>query len=423
MKIHIKNGRLIDPANDIDEKQDVFIAESKILPRNQASDFTADLTIDASNQIVCPGFVDLAVRLREPGLEYKATLNSELLAASAGGITSLCCLPDTDPTLDEPGLIEMLRFRARNVNRSRIYPVAALTVGLAGEKLTEMASLIKAGCVALSHADKPLRNIQVLNRALAYASTFGFSVWLRPQDAFLSKGGVAHDGEVATRMGLPAIPTTAETVAIATTLELVRATNAKVHFCRISSAAGLQMIRSAKKEGLPITCDVSIHHLHLCDRDLGYFDSNCNLIPPLRGLRDRDALREALKDGTIDAVCSDHTPVDDDAKQVPFGEAEPGATGLELLLPLTLKWASEMGLTLSEAVSVITNRPAKILGKKLGQLGEGRHADIVIFDQGKTWQATRENLLSQGKNTPFINYEMTGQVTHTVLNGRLVYQR
>lgn len=423
MKINIKNGRLIDPANGIDAQKDLFIAEGRIISHSNAADFTPDQVIDASGQIVCPGFIDLAVRLREPGLEYKATLDSELLAASAGGITSLCCLPDTDPTLDEPGLIEMLKFRARKINKSRIYPVAALTVGLAGEKLTEMGALINAGCVALSHADKPLKNIQVLNRALAYASTFDFSVWLRPQDAFLSKGGVAHDGEVATRMGLPAIPTTAETVAIATTLELVRATKAKVHFCRISSAAGVQMIRLAKQEGLSVTCDVGIHHLHLCDRDLGFFDSNCHLVPPLRSLRDRDALREGLKDGTIDAVCSDHTPVDDDAKQVPFGEAEPGATGLELLLSLTLKWATEMGLSLSEAISVITHKPAKILGKNLGQLDEHRHADVVIFDQQKSWQVSRENLLSQGKNTPFLDYELIGRVTHTVLSGQLVYQQ
>jgi len=422
MKIQIKNGRLIDPANNIDAKQDVFIAAGKIVGIGEAPDgFTANRVIDAVDKVVCPGFIDLAARLREPGLEYKATLESEMSAAVAGGVTGLCCMPDTDPTLDEPGLVEMLRYRAKRINKSHVYPIGALTVGLGGQKLTEMAELTDAGCIAFSHADYPLTDTQVLSRALAYASTFGFSVWLRPQDAFLSKGGVAHDGEVATRMGLPAIPTSAETIAIATILELVRANGARVHFCRVSSAAGVQMIRVAKKEGLPVTCDVAIHHLHLCDRDLGYFDSHCNLLPPLRGLRDRDALREGLKDGAIDVLCSDHTPVDDDAKQVPFGEAEPGATGLELLLPLTLKWAAEMKISLPDALATITSKPADVLRLPAGRLSVGSNADVVVFDLTHGWQVNREILRSQGKNTPFLGLEMEGRVTHTLVNGQVVY--
>jgi len=423
MKIQIKNGRLIDPANNIDAKQDVFIAAGKIVGIGEAPDgFTANRVIDAVDKVVCPGFIDLAARLREPGLEYKATLESEMSAAVAGGVTGLCCMPDTDPTLDEPGLVEMLRYRAKRINKSHVYPIGALTVGLGGQKLTEMAELTDAGCIAFSHADYPLTDTQVLSRALAYASTFGFSVWLRPQDAFLSKGGVAHDGEVATRMGLPAIPTSAETIAIATILELVRANGARVHFCRVSSAAGVQMIRVAKKEGLPVTCDVAIHHLHLCDRDLGYFDSHCNLLPPLRGLRDRDALREGLKDGAIDVLCSDHTPVDDDAKQVPFGEAEPGATGLELLLPLTLKWAAEMKISLPDALATITSKPADVLRLPAGRLSVGSNADVVVFDLTHGWQVNREILRSQGKNTPFLGLEMEGRVTHTLVSGQVVYE-
>jgi dihydroorotase len=423
MKIHIKNGRLIDPTNNIDGQQDLFIAAGKVVGVGGAPDgFNVNRVIDAANRIVCPGFIDLAARLREPGFEYKATLESEMAAAVAGGVTSLCCPPDTDPPLDEPGLVEMLKYRARGLNQSRVFPVGALTVGLAGERLTEMAELTDAGCVAFSQADHPLTDTQVLSRALAYASTFDLAVWLRPQDAFLARGGVAHDGEVATRMGLPAIPASAEIIAISTILHLVRANGARVHFCRLSTAAGVQMIRAAKKDGLPVSCDVGVHHLHLCDRDLGYFDANCNLMPPLRGLRDRDALRDGLKDGTVDALCSDHTPVDDDAKQVPFGEAEPGATGLELLLPLTLKWAAEMKLALPQAIATITSRPAKILGKVGGNLAVGQAADVAIFDPERIWKVERSALRSQGKNTPFIGLEMIGRVTQTLVEGHLVYE-
>ena len=423
MKIHIKNGRLVDPANGIDGNIDLFIGAGKVLAVGHAPDgFEANRVIEAANRIVCPGIIDLAARLREPGNEYKATLESEMAAAVAGGVTSLCCPPDTDPPLDLPGLVEMLKHRAKGLNRSRVYPVGALTAGLAGQKLTEMAELADAGCIAFSNADHPLSDTQVLSRALAYASTFGFAVWLRPQDTFLACGGVAHEGEVATRMGLPGIPVVAELIAISTILHLVRVNGARVHFCRISSAAGVELIAAAKQEGLPVTCDVGVHHLHLCDRDLGYFDSNCNLKPPLRGLRDRDALRNALRDGTVDALCSDHTPVDDDAKQVPFGEAEPGATALELLLPLTLKWAEEMHLSLSVALACITSKPAQVLGLNAGHLAVGQAADIAIFDPEGAWKVERAALKSQGKNTPFIGLELIGRVTHTLVAGQIVYE-
>jgi dihydroorotase len=423
MKIQIKNGRLIDPANNLDAKRDLFIAAGKIVGVGKVpADFHANRVIDATDQIVCPGFIDLAVRLREPGYEYKATLESEMAAAVAGGVTSLCCLPDTDPPLDEPGLVEMLKHRAKSLNQSRVYPLGALTMGLKGQKLTEMAELTDAGCVAFTHADHPLIDTLVLSRALDYALTFGFAVWLRPQDAFLADGGVAHDGEVATRLGLAAIPATAETIALSAILQLVRANRARVHLCRLSTAQGVEMVKAAKQEGLPITCDVDIHHLHLCDRDLGYFDSNCNLMPPLRGLRDRDALRRGLKEGTIDAVCSNHTPVDDDAKQVPFGEAEPGAVGLELLLPLTLKWAKEMDLSLADAIATITSKPARVLGIDAGHLAVGHAADVCVFDPGQAWRVDVKALKSQGRNTPFIGLEMEGRVSYTLVEGHVVHE-
>ncbi len=422
MKIHIRNGRLIDPANQLDGICDVYVVAGKVAGIGTApAGVSGYREIDASGQIVAPGFVDLAARLREPGQEHRATLDSELAAAVAGGVTSLACLPDTDPPLDEPGLVEMLKHRARSLNLAHLYPLGALTAGLRGEALTEMTELTQAGCVAFSHADHPLYDTQVLARALEYASTFGYAVWLRPQDAFLARGGVAHDGDVATRLGLAPIPVNAEVIALSTILHLVRTTGARVHLCRLSSAVGVEMIRAAKKEGLPISADIGIHHLHLCDRDLGYFDSNCRMVPPLRSPRDRDALRAALADGTIDAPCSDHAPVDDDAKQVPFAEAEPGATGLELLLPLTLKWAAEMRLPLAAAVAALTCNPARVLGIDAGHLAPGAPADICVFDPQSAWIVDRGALRSQGKHTPFLGLEVLGRVTHTLVAGHIVH--
>src|SRR6185369_9731299 len=311
--------------------------------------------------------VDLAVRLREPGHEHEGMLESEMAAALAGGVTSLVCLPDTDPPLDEPGLVEMLKFRARNLNQSHLYPLGALTRGLGGEILTEMAELTEAGCVGFSQAEVPVKDTLVLHRALQYAATFGYTTWLRPQDAWLG-AGVAAKGALATRMGLSGVPVIAETIALNMIFELVRDTQARVHLCRISSAAGIELIRRAKAEGLPITCDVSINQLHLTDVDIGYFNASMRVTPPLRQQRDRDAIRAALADGTIDALVSDHTPVDEDAKTLPFAEAEPGATGLELLLSLALKWGSDMGLGLARSLAVLTSEPARVLGPALGTL-------------------------------------------------------
>jgi dihydroorotase len=423
MNVHIKNGRLIDPASRVDAKQDLFVSAGKIAGVGRApAGFRPERVIDAAGLVVCPGLVDLSARLREPGFEYKATLESEMQAAVAGGVTSLVCPPDTDPPLDEPGLVEMLKHRAKSLNLVHVYPLGALTWKLAGERLTEMVVLRDAGCVAFSHADTPLVDTQVLWRAMQYASTFGFAVWLRPQDGFLAREGVAHDGEVATRLGLPGIPVFAETIALSTILALVRATGTRVHLCRLSSADGVALVRSAKKEGLPVSCDIAVHHAHLSETDLGYFDSHCHVVPPFRSLRDRDALRAGLADGTVDAVCSDHAPVDEDAKQLPFGESEPGVTGLELLLPLTLKWAAETRVALAEALAAVTARPAAILGVDAGTLAPGASADVCIFDADEPVRITAESLRSQGKNTPFIGYELPGRVRCTLVGGQVVYQ-
>src|SRR5437763_2704185 len=368
MKILIQNGRVIDPASGRDEKADIAIAAGRIVSIGPANpDFHANRTIDASGLVVAPGLVDLAVRLREPGHEHEGMLESEMAAAVAGGVTSLVCLPDTDPPLDEPGLVEMLKFRARNLNQAHVYPLGALTRGLAGEVLTEMAELTEAGCVGFSQAEVPIKDTLVLHRALQYAATFGYSTWLRPQDAYLG-AGVAAKGPLATRMGLSGVPVIAETIALNTIFELVRDTQARVHLCRLSSAAGVELVRRAKAEGLPITCDVSVNHLHLTDVDIGYFNAAMRLTPPLRQQPDRDAIRDGLADGTIDALVSDHTPVDEDLKTLPFAAAEPGATALELLLSLALHWGEESGLPLVQTLATLTSAPVRVLGDALGSL-------------------------------------------------------
>lgn len=421
-RLTIEGARVVDPASGHDAVVAVHIADGAIAALGRAPDgFRADSVIDAKGLVACPGLVDLAARLREPGFEYRATLESEMRAAVAGGVTSLACPPDTEPPLDEPGLVEMLKRRASSLALARVYPIGALTLGLGGERLAEMGELAEAGCVGFSQADAPLIDAHVLRQALRYASTFGFPAWLRPQDAKLAHGGVAHEGEVATRLGLPPVPEVAETIALKTILTLVEETGARVHIARLSTARGVALMREAKAQGLPVTCDVGVHHLHLCDRDVGDFDPNARLTPPLRDGRDRDALRRGLADGTIDAVCSDHAPVDDDAKQVPFGEAEPGATGLELLLPLVLQWGREEGLGLPAALSAVTSRPAAILGIPAGRVVPGAPADLCLLDPQAAWVVSGATLASQGRNTPFLGLELVGRAVRTLVAGRVVH--
>jgi dihydroorotase len=432
MNILIQNGRVIDPASGFDAPADVAVADGRVVAIVKAGEqlpanFKAEQTVDAKGCIVAPGFVDAQVRLREPGHEHEGMLDSELSAAVVGGVTSLVCPPDTDPVLDEPGLVEMLKFRAEKLHRARVFPLGAVTRNLQGEVLTEMSDLTDAGCVGFSQAEVPLENTQVLQRAMQYAATFDYTLWLRPQEIHLGKG-VAASGPLATRMGLSGVPVAAETIALHTIFALMRTTKARVHLCRISSAEGVALVRAAKAEGLGVTADVSINSLHLCDQDMGYFDSRARVVPPLRQQRDRDALRAALADGTLDVLVSDHTPVDLDGKTLPFAQAEPGATGLELLLSLSLKWAQESGQSLSRALDVLTAQPAKLLGKaeSFGQLRVGGVADVVVFDPEVQWQVTPEVLRSQGKHTPFA-FDMTGmalpgRVKATLVDGRVVYQ-
>ena len=437
MQIQIKNGHVIDPSQGIDGLKDVFIAEDKILavlePGQTPAGFAAERVLDGDGCMVLPGLVDLSVRLREPGYEYKATLESEMLAAMQGGVTSLVCPPDTDPVLDEPGLVEMLKHRAKVLNQAHVYPLGALTVGLAGKALTEMAELTEAGCIGFAQAEHPVSDTNVLLGAMQYAKTFGYTVWLRPQEAYLGRSGVAHSGPLASRLGLAGVPVIAETIALHTIFELMRATGVRVHLCRLSSSAGIEMVRAAKREGLPVTCDVGVHHVHMTDADIGFFDPNARLIPVLRSQRDRDAIRLGLQDGTIDVICSDHTPVDDDEKLLPFAEASPGATGLELLLALTWKWAQEWqhvdhghdGLVsvASRALAKITSSAASVAGLQGGTLQAGRRADVCIFDPQQSWVVEPGTLASQGKHTPFLGYELSGRVRTTLVSGQVRFER
>jgi len=429
MNLEIKNGRLIDPANAVDRIATLYIADGQVAGIDIApAGFTSQRTIDATGKLVIPGLVDLAARLREPGFEYRGTLESELRAALAGGITSLVLPPDTDPTLDEPGLVEMLKHRARQIDQVNLYPLGAMTVGLKGEVITEMAELTEAGCIAFSQADTPVVDTNTVLRAMQYARTFNYALWLRAQDPWMSRGGVAASGAYASRLGLSGVPVQAETIALYTLLELQRTSGVRLHLCRLSSAAGIDLVRAAKREGLPVTCDVSANHVHLTDVDIGYYDSNFRLDPPLRGQRDRDAIRAGLADGTIDALCSDHTPVDDDDKMMPFAEAQPGATGLELLLSLTLKWAQDAGVPLLDAIARVTRDPARIICASsaalapCGQLGIGVAADICIVDPQACWQVTRQSLLSQSQHTPFLNMELPGRVVTTIVRGHVAWE-
>ena len=414
MNILIENGRVIDPKNGVDRSTALYVVDGKVAGLGDApAGFTAEQSIDATGCIVCPGLIDLGARLN--------SIEAELAAAVAGGVTSVVVPPDADPPLDEPELADRLVHRGNEIGKARVLPLGALTLGLKGERLSELAGLKKAGCVAFSQASAPMVDTEALLRAMEYAATFGFAIWLQPQDYWLSRNGIAHEGEVASRLGLAGIPVAAETIAIGTILQLVRDTGCRVHLTRISSAAGIAMLQRAKHEGLPVTCDVGVHHLLLTENDIGFFNPHARFCPPLRDQNDRQALSTAAASG-LAAICSDHTPVGADDKLLPFGEAKPGATGLEVLLPLTLKWAEAAKVSLPQALARITAAPAEVLGLNSGQLAVGAVADICIFDPEATWQLSPEALKSRGKNSPWMGYLMNGKVKTTLVSGRTVYQ-
>ncbi len=422
--IAIRNGRLIDPGNGIDAVQDLFITDGKVAALGEAPEgFQAELEIEARDQVVCPGLVDIGVRLREPGYEHKGSIGTETAAAAKGGITALCCFPDTDPVMDSAAVAALVTRKANKKGKARVHPIGALTEGLQGRLLASMAELKKAGCVALSNGEQPLVSALVQRRAMEYATTFDFLIVLRPEEASLRDNGCVHEGAVGARLGLPGIPEAAETAAIARDLALARHTDCRVHFHAISSAGAVRLLRQARDERLRCSSDVPAHQLHLTEMDIDGFDSHCHVIPPLRTIEDRNALRRAVAEGVIPAICSDHQPHDRDAKMAPFPATEPGISGLETLLPLTLKlvWEGDLGLT--QAIALLTCGPADAMGLPAGRLHPGAEADICIFDPERPWVLQADAMLSRGRNSPFLGWEFQGQVTHTLLRGRLVYSR
>lgn len=422
MGIAIENGRLIDPAGGMDRPTNLFIENGFVAALDNVPEgFETVQTIDASGLIVCPGFIDLRARLREPGQEHKATLASEIDAAVAGGITVLCIPPDTYPAIDTPAMAQMIQQKARQIGKSFIHPVGALSRQLGGSTLTDMAALGESGCVGVSNALCAVRDTVVMRRAMQYASTFDLTVFLHAQDPWLQGNGCVHEGEISTRLGLPAIPEAAETVGVSRDLALMETTGARCHFNGLSSARSVDMIAHAQRNGFPVSADVTAHHLHLTEHDIGFFNTQCHVIPPLRGARDRERLLGGIQDGTISVVCSDHQPHEPDAKLAPFSESEAGISGLETLLPLTLRLVESGLIDLPRALALLTMEPAKILGIDAGHLSAGATADICIFDPDTEWTLDRRQLLSRGKNSPFHGWPLKGKVRHTLVGGELVY--
>ena len=423
MRIRIHNGHIIDPANGIDRTGEIHIEDDRIVAlTDKPSGFTPDREIDACGNLIVPGFIDLCARLREPGMEHKATIATESRAAVSSGITTICCPPDTSPVIDTSAVVELIHQRTAAANLTRIYPLGALTHGLKSERLADMQTLVEAGCIGVSNGAIPIENSELLRRALEYATGFGITVFFQAEDLSLRNKGVMHEGAISTRLGLPPIPETAETVAVGRVLLLMEQSGARVHFCRLSSARSVSMIAAAKKSGLPVSADVGISHLLLTEQDVDDYNVNCHMQPPLRTSGDREALRQGLADGVIDAVCSDHQPHDDDAKAAPFSLTEPGASTIEVLFPLLNSLVNDDRFSLSSVLAAISANPARILGLGLGSLGVGCKADLTVIDPAHTWQLDRDTLLSAGKNTPFNGWDMTGRVTHTIINGRLVYE-
>lgn len=421
-RLSLRNGRVLDPASGLDQLMDLHLSDGRIVALGPPpTGFSPEQVIDADGLIVCPGLVDLCARLREPGLEHKGTIASETRAAAAGGITTLCCPPDTDPVADTPAVAQLIRRRAKTRGFARVLPVGALTKGLAGQQITEMAALKEAGCPVVGHGDKPIRNTRVQRRALEYAATFGLTSFLHPADYDLSEGGLAHEGRVSTQLGLPGIPEAAETVAVARDLALAEQTGARVHFRGLSTGRATEMLAEARERGIAASADVSVHQLFLTEEHLYGFDANAHLVPPLRTARDRDVLREAVASGAISAICSDHRPHEPDAKLAPFPQTRPGISALETLLALVLELARDHVMDLGTALARVTCNPAAILNRCIGQIAVGARADLCVFDLNERWRPGPENWLSRGQNTPFFGREMQGRVRYTLASGRLVY--
>jgi dihydroorotase len=419
-KFALRGARVLDPRAGRDETGDVFLGEGRILAVGKAPDgFAPDAEINAEGHWLIPGIVDLAARPREPGQAHKATIASECRAAAAAGITTLCIPPDTDPVVDTPSVVDWITHRAGQTGMTRVQILGALTRDLDGRHMAAMAALKQAGCAGLGHARRLIADAGVLRRLLEYAASFDLTVFLNPLDHALAGDGCAHEGPVATRLGLPGIPETAETAALARDLALVEQTGARVHFCRLSCARSSELIAGAR--GLPVSADVAVHQLFLTEDHIAGFNPLYHVDPPLRSAADRDGLRAAVGDGTIDAICSDHQPHEPDAKTNPFPLTEPGMPGLETLLPLGLELVRDGVLTPLGLAARLCDAPARILGTEAGTLKPGHPADLCLLNPDAPWTPSTDNLLGADRRSPFLGRELPGRATHTWIGGRLAH--
>lgn len=419
------NARLLDPASGLDAPGALLAEDGRISdlgPRLFADGVPEGIqTVDCAEACLAPGLVDMRVHIREPGEEQKETMGSAGRAAAAGGVTSVVALPNTDPVIDDVAGVEYIARRAREEKRVKVYTYAAVTKGTEGRELTELGMLGEYGAVAFTDGTKAVASAQVMRRALSYAKTFGHLIVQHPEEPSLA-GGAMNGGEMATRLGLPGIPSVAEVMMVERDLRLVELTGGRYHVAHVSTAATVDVIRRAKACGLNVTCDTAPHYLTLNEIAVGDYRTFAKVSPPLRGEDDRRAVVEGLIDGTIDAIASDHAPHDQESKRLPFAIAEPGIVGLETLLPLSLQLFHSEKIGLLDLLGRITAKPADILGLKAGHLTKGSPADLLIFDLNKAGKIDPELFESKSKNTPFEGLPVQGRVRRTVVDGRSLFE-
>ena len=424
MKILIKNGRLIDPVNDMDMVTDLLVEDGKVAMIDQnISISSSDIeVIDATGQLIIPGLIDMHVHLREPGYEYKETIKSGTMAAAAGGFTTVCCMPNTKPVNDSQSVTEFILHKAATEGIVNVLPIGAITKAAKGEEITEMAELRDAGCIAFSDDGRPVMNSSVMRRALEYAKMFGLPLISHCEDLALSEDGVVNEGRVSTELGLKGIPNASEDIITARDIALSELTGGRVHIAHVSTKGSVDLIRIAKQKGLNVTAETCPHYLVLTDEAVTGYNTNAKMKPPLRSQEDVEAVRSGLKDGAIDVIATDHAPHAQEEKEMEFDYAPFGITGLETALSIIMRLVEEGLLTLNEMVIRMSSKPAMILGIDRGNLKVGAVADITIINPHSTWVVESLNLKSKGKNTPFEGWKLKGQVSTTIVGGRVVYR-
>lgn len=421
--LRIRDGRVIDPASGRDGVADVWVDGGRILAVGRAPRGAGrPREFNAKGLVVCPGFADLGGHLREPGYERKATIASETRAAAAGGFTTVCCTPDTSPVLDNPSVLEHILHEAGEAAAARVVCLGALTVDLDGEVLAEMHALKEAGCVGVTNLDRSIADTAVLKHAYAYAASAELTVFLRAEDYWLARQGNMHEGPVSTRLGVPAIPAAAEVIAVHRDLTLLAEAGARAHFSRVSAGDSVRPLVEARRRGLPVTADVALANLHFTDADVGGFDANFHLRPPLRDARDRAALRRAVKGGAIEAIGAHHEPHDADAKAAPFGLTEPGMSVYDAFLPALLALVEAGAFDLPTAIAAASLAPHRVLGQAGGSLAVGAPADLCVFDPGAQWTLDAQTMRSAGKNSPWLGEHLRGRVVLTLVDGRIVHE-